>query len=100
MKEPVKSAVALQYDGKQAPTIVAKGHGELAEDIVALAREHGVLIHEDEALNQLLCQMDLGDHIPKELYLIIAELIAFSYVVQGKFPDQWSNIHQHIDLKS
>ncbi len=100
MKEPVKAAVALQYDGKTAPTIVAKGHGELADEIVALAREHGVLIHEDEALNQLLNQMDLGDHIPKELYLIIAELIAFSYVVQGKFPDQWSNIHQHIDLKS
>lgn len=100
MKKPVKAAVALQYDGKQAPTIVAKGHGELAEDIVALAREHGVLIHEDEALNQLLNQMDLGDQIPKELYLIIAELIAFSYVVQGKFPEQWTNIHQHIDLKS
>ncbi len=100
MKDQVKSAVALQYDGKSAPTIVAKGHGELADEIVALAREHGVLIHEDEALNQLLRHMELGDQIPKELYLIIAELIAFSYVVQGKFPEQWTNIHQHIDFKS
>ncbi len=100
MKDQVKSAVALQYDGKSAPTIVAKGHGELADEIIALAREHGVLIHEDEALNQLLRQMELGDQIPKELYLIIAELIAFSYVVQGKFPEQWTNIHQHIDFKS
>jgi flagellar biosynthesis protein len=100
MKDQIKAAVALQYNGKNAPTIVAKGHGELADEIVALAREHGVLIHEDEALNQLLRQMELGDQIPKELYLIIAELIAFSYVLQGKFPEQWTNIHQHIDFKS
>lgn len=100
MKDQVKAAVALQYNGQNAPTIVAKGHGELADEIIALAREHGVLIHEDEALNQLLRQMELGDQIPKELYLIIAELIAFSYVVQGKFPEQWTNIHQHIDFKS
>jgi flagellar biosynthesis protein len=101
MKEPtIKSAVALQYDGAKAPTIVAKGHGDLADDIVALAKEHGVLIHEDEGLTKLLQQMELGDQIPAELYLIIAELIAFSYVLQGKFPEQWTNIHQHIDFKT
>ncbi|MDX1538584.1 EscU/YscU/HrcU family type III secretion system export apparatus switch protein [Arsukibacterium sp.] len=97
---PQKSATALKYDGKSAPTIVAKGHGELAEDIIALAREHGVLIHQDDELNRLLGQLQLGDNIPKELYIVIAELIAFSYVLQGKFPDQWQNIHQRIDLKT
>jgi len=95
-----KSATALKYDGKSAPTIVAKGHGELAGDIIALAREHGILIHQDEELNRLLSQLQLGDNIPKELYVVIAELIAFSYVLQGKFPDQWQNIHQRIDLKT
>ncbi|WP_019676459.1 EscU/YscU/HrcU family type III secretion system export apparatus switch protein [Arsukibacterium perlucidum] len=95
-----KSATALKYDGKTAPTIVAKGHGELAEDIIALAREHGVLIHQDDELNRLLSQLQLGDNIPKELYIVIAELIAFSYVLQGKFPEQWQNIHQRIDLKT
>jgi len=95
-----KSAIALHYDGKAAPKIVAKGHGELADEIIALAREHGVLIHEDEELSKLLRQIELGDQIPKELYLLIAELIAFSYVLQGKFPDQWTNIHQRIDLKT
>lgn len=95
-----KSAIALQYDGQGAPKIVAKGHGELAQEIVALAREHGILIHEDEQLSRLLQQMELGDQIPPELYLLIAELIAFSYVLQGKFPQHWTNIHQKIDLKS
>ncbi len=95
-----ESAVALQYDGQQAPTIVAKGHGELAAEIIAIAREHGILVHQDEQLNALLQRMELGDHIPAELYLVIAELIAFSYVLQGKFPDNWHNIHQKIDFKS
>ncbi|MCH8538267.1 MAG: EscU/YscU/HrcU family type III secretion system export apparatus switch protein [Alkalimonas sp.] len=95
-----KSATALKYDGKAAPKIIAKGHGALAEEILAVAKEHGVLIHEDEELNKLLATMELGDSIPKELYLIIAELIAFSYVLQGKFPDEWHNIHQRIDLKT
>jgi flagellar biosynthesis protein len=94
------SAVALAYDGKKAPQIVAKGHGELAQDIIATAREHGVLVHEDEELVKVLQRIELGSDIPKELYIIIAELIAFSYVLQGKFPDEWHNIHQRIDLKS
>lgn len=95
-----KAAIALHYDGQSAPKIVAKGHGALADEMIALAREHGVLIHEDEELSKLLRQIELGDQIPKELYLLIAELIAFSYVLQGKFPEQWVNIHQRIDLKT
>lgn len=94
------SAVALAYDGKNAPQIVAKGHGELAQDIIAAAKEHGVLVHEDEELVKVLQRIELGTDIPKELYIVIAELIAFSYVLQGKFPDEWHNIHQRIDLKS
>lgn len=95
-----KSAVALSYDGQGAPKIVAKGHGALADEIIRLAKEHGVLVHEDENLNRLLQQMELGSEIPQELYLLIAELIAFSYVLQGKFPENWQNIHQRIDFKS
>lgn len=99
MKKP-KSATALKYDGKTAPQVVAKGHGELADDILAIAKEHGILVHEDEELSRLLSSLELGDSIPTELYVIIAELIAFSYVLQGKFPDEWHNIHQRIDLKT
>ena len=95
-----KSATALRYQGKQAPTVVAKGHGELADDIIALAKEHGVLIHQDDELSKLLSQLQLGEQIPEQLYVVIAELIAFSYVLQGKFPDNWHNIHQRIDIKS
>lgn len=93
-------AAALKYDGQQAPQLVAKGEGALAAEIIALAKEHGVLIHEDAELTKLLSQLALGAQVPKELYLVIAELIAFSYVLQGKFPDNWHNIHQRIDFKT
>lgn len=99
-KKAEPTATALKYDGQNAPLIIAKGHGQLAADIIAVAREHGVLIHEDAELSKLLSQLELGEQIPRELYLVIAELIAFSYVIQGKFPDNWHNIHQRIDLKT
>lgn len=95
-----RSATALQYEGKAAPTVTAKGHGELADEIIALAKQHGVLVHQDDELSKLLGQLQLGEQIPPQLYIVIAELIAFSYVLQGKFPDNWHNIHQRIDLKT
>jgi len=68
--------------------------------MIALAREHGVLVHQDDELSKLLNQLQLGEQIPAQLYIVIAELIAFSYVLQGKFPENWHNIHQRIDIKS
>lgn len=96
---PHKSAVGLKYDGKDAPKVIAKGHGDLAEEIIECAKEHGVLVHEDEQLTKILSTLELGDDIPKQLYVIIAELIAFSYVLQGKFPENWNNIHNKVDYK-
>lgn len=88
-QEQNKTAVGLKYDGKEAPTVVAKGFGDLADDIINLAKDSGVLVHEDPYLSELLARMDLGQEIPDSLYYVIAELIAFSYVLQGKTPDNW-----------
>jgi len=95
-------AVALKYQQNQqgaAPKIVAKGHGSVADEIIALAKQHGVLVHQDDELSQLLAQLDLGQDIPDGLYHVIAELIAFSYVLQGKFPESWNNTLNKIDFK-
>ncbi len=94
-------AIALKYQQgaqKAAPKIVAKGHGSVAEEIIALAQQHGVLVHQDDELSQLLGQLDLGQEIPDGLYHVIAELIAFSYVLQGKFPSSWKNTLNKIDF--
>jgi flagellar biosynthesis protein len=84
-----KQAVALAYDGLRAPTVTAEGSGELAEQIIAIAREHGVPLFENPQLLTLLQQVGLGEEIPETLYLCIAQVIAFAYRIQGKFPKDW-----------
>lgn len=79
-------AAALQYrpPGDDAPRIVAKGAGELADRIIALAREHDIPIHEDPDLVTVLAQLDLEKEIPAELYKPIAEILSFVYRVNDK----------------
>ena len=77
-------AVALHYNGREAPRIVAKGSGLVAESIVAVAKEHGVPLEEDAALVGALAQLDLGREIPRELYLAVAQVLAFAWRVTGK----------------
>jgi flagellar biosynthesis protein len=81
-----RQAVALNYDGNQAPTLTAKGDDALAEAILAIAREYKVPIYENAELVKLLARMELGDSIPEALYLTIAEIIAFAWHLKGKFP--------------
>lgn len=81
-----QSAVALEYDGRSAPRVTAKGRGLVAEEILRLAREHEVPIKEEPELTQLLAQVELGDEVPRELYLAVAQVIAFAYQVSGREP--------------
>ncbi len=75
-----RTAVALAYNaGQSAPTVVAKGRGLLADAIIERAREAGVYVHESPALVSLLMQVDLDQHIPPELYVAVAELLAWLY---------------------
>jgi flagellar biosynthesis protein len=46
-----------------------------------------VPIYENSELVSLLARMELGDSIPQELYLTIAEIIAFAWNLKGKFPE-------------
>lgn len=95
-----KQLVALKYDQKSAPKVTVKAYGSLAEELLEIAKENDVMIHQDKALSQFLQRLDMGQEIPKELYLIIAELIAFAFVLQGKFPENWKNTHNKVDIKS
>ncbi|MCV6615930.1 MAG: EscU/YscU/HrcU family type III secretion system export apparatus switch protein [Cellvibrionaceae bacterium] len=84
----LSQAVALFYDGKTAPQVSAKGNGQEAEQIIAIAREHKVPLCENPALVQLLSKIELGDHIPQSLYVCIAQILAFAFDLQGKIPGQ------------
>jgi flagellar biosynthesis protein len=85
-KDIPQRAVALSYDGHSAPTLSAKGAGEIAEEIIALAKEHDIPIREEPDLVGMLAKLKLGEEIPRELYVAIAEVIAFAYMIKGKMP--------------
>lgn len=77
-------AIALAYEASDyAPKVVAKGRGLIAEQIIAKAKENGVFVHESKDLVALLMQVDLDDHIPPELYLAIAEILAWLYRLEA-----------------
>lgn len=79
-----RNAVALAYSQTDAaPRVVAKGRGLMAEQIIARAHEHGVYVHESPELVSLLLQVDLDQHIPPQLYLAIAELLAWLYRLES-----------------
>ncbi|KMT66352.1 EscU/YscU/HrcU family type III secretion system export apparatus switch protein [Catenovulum maritimum] len=90
-------AIALTYDAPRAPKVIAKGFDDLADEIINLAQEHGVLLHQDTELANFLAELDIGEEIPREVYIIIAELIAWSYILRGLEPENWNNIHNRID---
>ena len=76
-------ALALAYaPGDVAPRIVAKGRGLIADEIIRRAREHGVFVHESPELVTLLMQSNLDDHIPPQLYVAVAELLAWIYLLE------------------
>jgi len=80
---PNGEAVALTYSaGDSAPRVVAKGRGLLAREIIERAREAGVYVHESPELVGLLMQVDLDERIPPQLYVAIAELLAWLYSVE------------------
>jgi flagellar biosynthesis protein len=76
----LRAAIALRYDraaGGRAPEVVAKGRGEIAENILATAAEAGVPIREDGDLLELLSMVEIGDEVPAEVYTAVAQLISF-----------------------
>jgi flagellar biosynthesis protein len=80
------AAVALAYSPEKdlAPRVVASGSGKIAEQIVALARQHDIPLYEDPALAAALATVNLGDEIPPELYLVVAEVLAYIFRMMGK----------------
>ena len=85
---PRREAVALAYEhGRVAPRVVAKGRGDLAETIIARAKDAGLFVHESPELVALLMQVDLDKTIPAELYQAVAEILAFVYYLEREWRD-------------
>ncbi len=76
-----KEAVALSYEAKKndAPKVIAKGKGIVADNILEKAKENNIPIQEDPTLIELLSKLNITDSIPEELYQAVAEVFAFVY---------------------
>ena len=81
-----KSALAVQYDKEQdnAPKVVAKGKGAVADKIIELAKKNDIPLYEDPDLIEVLSKLDLGQEIPPEMYKLIAEVLIYVYKANNK----------------
>lgn len=84
-------AVALKYDTGGAPRVTAKGEKLLAEQMIQAAQEAGVPLYPDPELAMVLTQIPIGEEIPENLYKAVAEVIAFAYILAGKFPEGFTH---------
>ena len=81
-----KKAVALTYrpEKNRAPTVTASGRGKVAERIIETARSRGIPVKDDPDLIEVLSKLDIEEEIPPSVYVVVAELLAFAYSVNGK----------------
>lgn len=78
-------AIALSHDldSGSTPTVVAKGHGELAEKILALAFKNDVKVRSDPDLAQILSVVEVDCEIPLEAFAAVAEILTYVYRLNG-----------------
>ncbi|WP_425387211.1 EscU/YscU/HrcU family type III secretion system export apparatus switch protein [Alteribacter aurantiacus] len=70
-------AAVIQYDESNdgAPSVVAQGRGDVASQIIEVAKQHGIPMEEDANLLANLLDLDLGEQIPPQLYSVMAEIL-------------------------
>ncbi|WP_075619419.1 flagellar biosynthesis protein FlhB [Paenisporosarcina indica] len=84
---PTHYAIAIKYDAEtmEAPMVIAMGKDHLALKIKEKAKELGIVIMENKPLARALYQqVEIGDSVPEELFLAVAEVLAYIYRLKGK----------------
>ena len=81
-----EKAVALKYDATKsaAPKVTVKGEGNVAQNIIKIAKENDVPIQKDEDLVELLSKVELDREVPAEMYKAVAEVFSFIYKMTKK----------------
>lgn len=82
---PTHIAVALLYKRVEmdAPKVIAKGAGLIAEKIKEIAIKHNIPVVEDKPLARSLYKLSIGSFIPEELYKATAKVLAHIYRMRG-----------------
>lgn len=84
---PTHIAVVLRYDTDmdEAPIVTAKGADLIAEKIKEVAKEHDIPIMENKPLaRSVFNKVEIGQHVPMELYKAVAEILAIVYQMREK----------------
>lgn len=84
---PTHYAVAIVYDKDvaEAPIVLAKGADYLAQKIKETARENNIQIVENKPLaRSLFANVEIGQAVPPELYVAVAEVLAAVYRAEGR----------------
>ena len=82
-----KASAAVEE--KKSPFVSALGYESRAQAIIDMAKELGVYVHKDPVLLNELKALKEGEQVPEQLFQIIAEILAFSYLLQGKTPESY-----------
>lgn len=73
-----RRAAALKYEENiVAPIVTASGIGYIADKIIEKAEENDIPIVYNKELSELLCNVDIGENIPTDLYEAVAHIIAY-----------------------
>jgi flagellar biosynthesis protein len=81
-----RQAIALEYGSYATPMVTAKAEDELALEMIAEARAHGVYITQDPALLALLSRLDVDQEVPPELFTAVAVILSWVYWLKGMRP--------------
>lgn len=79
-----KKAVAIGakgFAGSDVPKVLASGRGDMAQKILDWADEQGLTVERDADLAELLVHLNLGDSVPEEVFMAVAEILYYIYEV-------------------
>ena len=85
MKSPFE-AIALEYEQRKTPRVVAKGQAELAHRIIQEAKRQGIYVAEDPQLLALLSKLEVGEEITQDMYTAVAVILSWVYWLKGMQP--------------
>jgi flagellar biosynthesis protein len=82
-----QAAAVIRYNEESgiAPSVVAQGKGDVAKQIISLAKQHDIPLQEDQSLIGELLDMDLGESIPPQLYAVMAEILLLIEELEKKY---------------
>jgi len=93
-KKQQERAIALKYhDANKLPSILAKGYGAIADEIIAMAEANGIPVEKNENLATMLSKIETDHSIPEETFKLVAEVLCFLYHTDK----EWREQHKHLE---